>query len=79
MYERIFYPFNVTPTFVLSELQVEFIKLQSNDTLKAIYLNKSLLKLLCAQVSMEEFPNLELTLLNGHQFSEARTYANNSF
>ena len=41
-----------------SKLQVELTKLQSNDSLKAMYLIKPLLQLLCAYISAEEFPNL---------------------
>ena len=33
-------PFNVKPTSALPELKLELIKLESDDTLKAMYLNK---------------------------------------
>ena len=56
-------PFNVTPTSTPSELQIELIKLQSNKTLKAIYLNKPLLEFYCVYVSKEEFPNLRASTL----------------
>ena len=36
---------NVTPTFAPPEIQSELIKLQNNDTLKAMYPNKLLLEL----------------------------------
>ena len=48
----------VTPTSALPELQIELIKLQSDETLKAVYLNKPLLELYCVYVSKEEFPHL---------------------
>ena len=38
-------PFNVIPTSAPSELQLELIELQSDDTLKAMYLSKPLLEL----------------------------------
>ena len=69
--------FNVTSASAPSELQIEFIKLQSDKTLKAMYLNKPLLELYLVYVPKEEFPNLALS--NGHLFLEAHIYANNFF
>ena len=51
-------PFNVTPASAPSELQLELVK-QSDDTLKAMYLNKTLLEFYRVYVSKEEFPKLE--------------------
>jgi len=48
-------PFNVTPASAASELQVELIKLRSDDTLKTMYLNKPLLEFYRVHVSNEEF------------------------
>ena len=56
-------PFNVTPASSPSELQLELVKLQSDDTLKAMYLNKPLLASYRVQVSKEEFPNLRASAL----------------
>jgi len=56
-------PFNVTPASAPSELQLERIKLQSDDILKAMYLNKPLLEFYCVYVSKEEFPNLTASAL----------------
>ena len=56
-------PFNVTPASAPSELQLELIKLQSDDTLKAMYLNKPLLEFYRVHVSKEEFPNLRASAL----------------
>ena len=56
-------PFNVTPASAPSELQLELIKLLSDDTLKAMYLNKTLLEFYCVYVSKEEFPNLRASAL----------------
>ncbi|XP_076811806.1 general transcription factor II-I repeat domain-containing protein 2-like [Clavelina lepadiformis] len=50
-------PFNVTPG-APSELQLELIKLQSDDALKAMYLNKPLLEFYRVYFTKEEFPNL---------------------
>ena len=49
-------PFNVTPASAPSELRLELIKLQSDDSLKAMYLNKPLLEFYRVYVSKEEFP-----------------------
>ena len=51
-------PFNVTPASAFFGFQLELIKLQSDDTLKAMYLNKPLLEFYRVYVSKEEFPNL---------------------
>ena len=56
-------PFNVAPAFAPSELQLELIKLQSDDTLKAMYLNKPLLEFYRVHVSKEELPNLRASAL----------------
>ena len=56
-------PFNVLPASEPSELQLELIKLQSDDTLKAMYLNKPLLEFYCVYVSKEKFPNLRASAL----------------
>ena len=56
-------PFNVTPASAPSELQLELIKLQSDDSLKAMYLNKPLLEFYRVHVSKEEFPNLRASAL----------------
>ena len=58
-----FIPFNVTSASAPSELQLELIKLQSDNTLKAMYLNKPLLKFYRVYVSKEEFPNLRASAL----------------
>ena len=50
--------FNATPASAPTEFQLELIKLQNDDTLKAMYLNKPLLKFYCVYISKEEFPNL---------------------
>ena len=62
-------PFNVTPASAPSELQLKVIKLQSDDTLKAMYLNKQLLGFYRVYVSKEEFPNLRASWK--HLFLEA--------
>ena len=72
-------PFNVAPASAPSELQLEFIKLQSDDTLKAMYLNKPLLEFYRVHVSKEKLPNLELALSNDHLSLKAHIYANNFF
>jgi len=54
--------FNVTPASAPSELQLELIKLRSDDTLKAMYLNKPLLKFYHVYVSKEEFPGTAFQL-----------------
>ena len=56
-------PFNVTPASAPSELQIKLIKLQSDKTLKAMYLNKPLLEFFRVYVSKEEFPNLRASAL----------------
>jgi len=56
-------PFNVKPASAPSQLQLELIKLQSDDTLKAMYLNKPLLKFHRVYVSKEEFSNLRASAL----------------
>ena len=56
-------PFNVTPASAFSEFQLELIKLQCDDTLKAVYLNKPLLEFYRVYVSKEEFPNLRASAL----------------
>ena len=56
-------PFNVTPASAPSELQLKLIKPQSDDTLKAMYLNKPLLEFYRVYVSKEEFPNLRASAL----------------
>ena len=56
-------PFNVTLASAPSELQLELKKLQSDDTLKAMYLNKPLLEFYRVHVSKEEFPNLRASAL----------------
>ena len=56
-------PFNVTPASAPSELRLELIKLQSDDSLKAMYLNKPLLEFYHVHVSKEEFPNLRASAL----------------
>ena len=48
----------VMPASVPPELQVELIKQQSDDPLKAVKLNKPLLEFHCVYVSKKEFPNL---------------------
>ena len=53
----------MTPTSAPSELQIELIKLQSDKTLKAIYLNKPLLEFYRVYVSKEELPNLRASAL----------------
>ena len=55
--------FNVTHTSALPELQLEFIKLHSDDTLKTMYLNKLLLEVYCIYVSKKEFPILKICVL----------------
>ena len=55
--------FNVTPASTPSELQLKLIKLQSDDTLKAMYTNKRLLKFYRVYISEEEFPNLRASAL----------------
>ena len=55
--------FNVTPASASSELQLELIKVQSDDTLKAMYMNKPLLESYRVYVSKEEFPNLRASTL----------------
>ena len=55
--------FNVTPASTPSELQLELMKLQSDDTLKAMYLNKPLLEFYRVHVSKEQFPNLRASAL----------------
>ena len=40
-------PFNITTASAPSELQLEFIKLQSDDMLKVMYMNKLLLEFYC--------------------------------
>ena len=56
-------PFNVTPASAPPELQLELIKLQSDDTLKAMYLNKPLLEFYRVYVLKEKFPNLRASAL----------------
>ena len=56
-------PFNVTPVSAPSELQIELIKLQSDKTLKTMYLNKPLLEFYRDYVSKEKFPNLRASSL----------------
>ena len=56
-------PFNVTPASAPSDLRLELIKLQSDDSLKAMYLNKPLLEFYCVHVSKEEFPTLRASAL----------------
>ena len=56
-------PFNVTPTSAPSELQLELIKLQSDESLKAMYLNKPLLEFYRVHLSKEEFSNLKASAL----------------
>ena len=56
-------PFNVTPASAPPELQIELIKLQSDDMLKAMYLNKPLIEFYRVYVSNEEFPNLRARAL----------------
>ena len=51
-------PFNVAPASAPSEFQLQLIKIQNDDTLKAMYLNKPLLEFYRVYVSQEEFPNL---------------------
>ena len=48
-------PFDVTPTCVSLELQLELIKLQSDDTLRAMYHNKPLLEFYSVYVSKNSF------------------------
>ena len=68
----------VIPTSSPPELQlIELIKLHSDKMLKAVYLNKLLLEYYRVSMSKKKFPNV--TFSNGDPFSEARTYANNSF
>ena len=56
---NVFYiPFNVIQALAIAELQLELIKLQSNDTLKAMYHSKSLLEFYRVYVSKEALPNL---------------------
>ena len=54
-------PFNVTPASAPSELKL--IKLQSDDMLKVMYLNKPLHEFYRVHVSKEEFPNLRASAL----------------
>ncbi|XP_077976074.1 general transcription factor II-I repeat domain-containing protein 2-like [Styela clava] len=56
-------PFIVTPASAPSELQLELMKLQSDDTLKAMYLNMPLLEFYRVYVSKKEFPNLRASAL----------------
>ena len=56
-------PFNVSPAFAPSELQLEFIKLESDDTLKAMYLNKPVLEFYRVYVSKKTFPNMRPSAL----------------
>ena len=56
-------PFTITPASAPSELQLELIKLQSDDTLKAMYMNKPLLEFGRVYVSKKEFPNLRASAL----------------
>lgn len=56
-------PFNVTPSSAPSELQLELIKLQSDEILKAMYINKPLLEFYRLHISEEEFPNLRASAL----------------
>ena len=56
-------PFNVTPASAPPELQIELIKPQSDDMLKAMYLSKPLLEFYRVYVSNEEFPNLRARAL----------------
>ena len=72
-------PFNVTPASAPSELRLKLIKLQSDDSLKAMYLNKPLLEFYRVHVSKEEFPNCKLALSNGHLVLEVHIYASNFF
>ena len=51
-------PFNATPASAPPELKLELIKLQSDDTLKAMYRNKQLLEFYRVYVSKKDFPNL---------------------
>ena len=53
-----FIPFKVTPASGPPELQLQLIKLHSDDTLKAMYQNKPLLKFYRVCASKEEFPIL---------------------
>ena len=53
-----FIPFNFTPISALHELQLKLMTLQSNDTLKAMYLNNPLLQFYRVYVSKKEFRNL---------------------
>ena len=55
--------FNVIPAPASLELQLEFIKLQDDDKLKAMYQNKPLLEFYCVYVSKEKFLNLEADAL----------------
>ena len=48
----------VTPTSALAELQLELIKLKSDDNLKVMYQNKPLLKFYHVYLLKEEFLNL---------------------
>jgi len=56
---------SVLPASAPSELQLELIKLQSDDTLKAMYLNKPLFEFYRVYVWKEEFPNLRASALKG--------------
>ena len=52
-------PFSVTAASAPPVLQLELIKPKSDNTLKAMYQNKSLLEFYRVYVSKEEFPNLK--------------------
>ena len=52
-------PLNVTPASTSPDLQLELVKLMSDDTLKAMCQNKSLLEFYHAYVSKKEFANMK--------------------
>ena len=56
-------PLNVAPASASPELQLDFIKLQSDDTMKALYQNKPLLKFYHVYISKIELPNLRAQTL----------------
>ena len=56
-------PFNVAPASAPPDLQLQFMKLQSDVRLKTMYQNKSLLEIYRVYASKEEFSNLRSSAL----------------
>ena len=56
-------PFNVTLACAPSELQLELIKLQSDNMLKVMYMNKPLLEFYYVYVSKKEFLSLRAQMV----------------